>query len=56
MSRPIYLGDGVYAAFEGDQLKLSTSDGVRQINVIYLEPEVVEALQRYLKAAASRRL
>jgi len=39
-----YLGDGVYADFDGYQIVLKT-DG----NTIYLEPAVIEALERYVK-------
>jgi hypothetical protein len=45
-----YLGDGVYAEVESSMLKLTTEDGISATNTIYLEPEVIEALQRYLKS------
>lgn len=36
-----YLGDGVYVELEGTgTIKLVTSDGLRDTNTIYLEPEV----------------
>ena len=47
-----YLGDGVYVdqnAVSG-ALVLTTEDGYSTTNVIYLEPEVLDALLRYLKA------
>jgi len=40
-----YLGDGVYADFDGYQIELKTLEG----NVIYLEPNVLDALDRYRK-------
>ena len=43
-----YLGDGVYVDFEYGQLVLTTEDGVSVQNRIVLEPEVYEALERYV--------
>lgn len=42
-----YLGDAVYADFQYDQIVLTTEDGIRDTNTIYLEPQVFEALIRY---------
>lgn len=44
-----YLGDGVYVSFDGYQLWLTTEDGIPQTNRIALEPEVYEALVKYVK-------
>lgn len=41
-----YLGDGVYASFDGFQVKLSTPEQV-PYNEIYLENQTMVALQRY---------
>jgi len=54
MSRKAYLGDAVYADVERGMLKLTTEDGYSATNTIYLEPEVVAALQRYLKSLAAQ--
>lgn len=43
----VYLGDGVYAAFDGCHIVLTTENGVRVTNTIYLEPSVLFALDRY---------
>lgn len=44
----IYLGDGVYAEFDGWHIVLTTiRDITRSPETIYLEPEVLEALDRY---------
>lgn len=51
-----YLGDGVYV--EVDQwgaLLLTTEDGIRATNTIVLEPEVWEALQRYVAGLVAAR-
>ncbi len=44
-----YLGDGVYVDTRGYQLVLTTNDGLRDTNTIYLEPEVYKALARYVQ-------
>lgn len=45
-----YLGDGVYIeGFDSGELILTTENGVEVTNSIYLEPEVVTALQTYLR-------
>lgn len=47
---PTYLGDGLYAAMEGAMVKLYTSDGFRETNVVFLEPEVLTAFLRWLES------
>ena len=42
------LGDGVYANFDGYSLKLSTENGYEETNAIFLEPEVLAELFRYV--------
>lgn len=42
-SKKDYLGDGVYADFDGYHIVLYTMEG----NRICLEPQVMEALKRY---------
>jgi hypothetical protein len=44
-----YLGDSVYADFDGWQVKLTTENGDGADNVIYLEPAVVEAFLQYIE-------
>lgn len=44
-----YLGDAVYANKEPDgTIVLTTENGVRATNTIFLEPQVLAVLQRYL--------
>lgn len=50
----VYLGDAVYASFDGCMLKLRTGDGNNQ--VIYLEQEVYEALLGFVAALTQARL
>jgi hypothetical protein len=51
-----YLGDAVYAEFDRyGALVLTTENGISVTNTIVLEPEVLEQLAVYLKAAAKRK-
>jgi len=43
-----YLGDGVYAEMTIEGLVLTTEDGVSVTNTIYLEPEVFDALVKFV--------
>lgn len=43
-----YLGDGVYADFDGYHVVLTTENGMHTTNRICLDDEVVEALELYL--------
>jgi len=51
---PIYLGDGVYACFDGYHVWLTTGTHVidEADNKIALEPEVLVAFMEYLKRHA----
>lgn len=46
-----YLGDAVYAESvpERNMVKLYTDNGAAQTNIIWLEPEVIDALKRFLR-------
>jgi hypothetical protein len=44
-----YLGDGVYVATCELGLELTTENGISVTNRIVLEPEVYEALVRYVE-------
>ncbi len=48
----MYLGDSVYAEFDDDtgMIVLTTNNGTGPSNTIYLEPEVVEAFERFVEA------
>lgn len=47
MNNKVYLGDGVYAEWNGYELILTTSNGISVTNTIVLEDAVVAALVRY---------
>jgi hypothetical protein len=40
----IYLGDGLYAEYDGLQVRLYTSDGIRETNEVFLEDFVLQVL------------
>ncbi len=42
-----YLGDSVYADFDGYHIVLTTENGFGPTNTIALEPEVLAALNRF---------
>lgn len=44
-----YLGDSVYAQFDGYGITLTTENGIPEdpTNSIYLEPSVLSSLDRY---------
>lgn len=44
-----YLGDGVYAVFDGHAIVLTTENGVCITNTIYVEPQVLEALLAWIE-------
>ena len=48
MKDKIYLGDAVYATFDGYGVNLTTEDGVSITNSIYLEPQVLDALNKFI--------
>jgi hypothetical protein len=47
-----YLGDGVYAEADDDGLSvtLTTENGIAVTNTIYLEAEVLDALDKFVRA------
>ena len=44
-----YLGDGVYIDYDGYSIILTTEDGVSVQNRIFMEPQVMQAFQRYIE-------
>lgn len=47
----IYLGDAVYAEDQGDRIKLTTEDGIKASNTIFLEDSVMMSLHSFFKKA-----
>ena len=48
-----YIGDGVYVAFDGYSLVLTTENGLALTNTIVLEPPVYTALVEYVSRLKS---
>jgi hypothetical protein len=48
-----YLGDGVYADFDGWNIVLTAENGISATDRIVLEPQVLEELFRYEKRIQS---
>lgn len=46
-----YLGDGVYADFDGYAIILTTENGIEMTNRIVLEPPVLVALEKWVDTA-----
>ena len=44
-----YLGDGLYCGFDGFQIWLYASNGLRVSDEVALEPNVLEALFNYVE-------
>ena len=44
-----FLGDGLYAAWDGQQIALFTHDGYSVSNVVFLEPEVQIAFVQFME-------
>jgi hypothetical protein len=47
--KKVYLGDGVYAEYDGYNVILTTENGISITNRIVLEPEVIVMLQSILR-------
>ena len=48
MITKLYIGDAVYVVFDGSGILLTTEDGIKATNQIYLEPETLANLLRYV--------
>lgn len=46
---PVYLGDGLFAVYNGYQVELYASNGVLTTNAVYLDPSVLDAFLNYVK-------
>lgn len=50
-----YLGDAVYAQWDGYHIVLTTENGVAVLNIIYLDSHVWSALERFVKRLIEER-
>jgi hypothetical protein len=46
---PEYLGDGLYAEFDGWQIRLYAHNGIHATHQVFLEPETLAAFLRYIE-------
>ncbi len=47
----VYLGDSVYAQFDGYVVTLTTENGYGPSNTIHLEPAIIQNLNSFVKQA-----
>lgn len=52
--KKVYLGDSVYAEYDGYGIILTTENGYGASNRIFFEPEVLEMLEAYLNRLKSK--
>ena len=45
-----YLGDGLYVRMKGDMVELYTSNGINELDHVFLEPHVLKEFTRYLNS------
>lgn len=44
-----YLGDGLYAGFDGHHIILAASNGIYDTNIVYLDPDVLKKFYKYIE-------
>jgi len=49
-----YLGDGVYAVYDGYGINLMISNPDNPTDIIYVEPDVLDALNGFYKRCTER--
>jgi len=47
IDNPIYLGEGVYAFWDGFQIKLMANHHETPTDTVFVEPQVLEALNKW---------
>lgn len=50
-----YLGDGLYAEFDGYMIRLSASNGIFDTNAVYLEPKVLIRFLDYIEKIGEKK-
>jgi hypothetical protein len=53
-NKKVYLGDSVYAEFNGYAFILTTKNGYGPSNIIVLEPPIISALKMFEKSVHSK--
>lgn len=46
---PTYLGDGLYASWDGHQIELYASNGIRKTNSVFLDGQVFAAFEEFVQ-------
>lgn len=54
-NEPTYLGDGLYAMFDGWQIKLWASNGLSVTNEVWLEPSVLARFLEWVREVRAER-
>jgi hypothetical protein len=54
-NKETYLGDGLYASFDGYQIKLRAPHGGDVEEAVYLESEVYQALLRFAETVGFKK-
>ena len=49
-----YLGDGLYVEFDGYQIRLFASNGMKDTGEVFLEPEVLRSFIKYAERLGIR--
>lgn len=49
-----YLGDGLYAAFDGYQICLMANSHTEPTDMVYLDPHVYSSLQKYVSRVTAQ--
>jgi hypothetical protein len=49
MENPTYLGDGLYASFDGFQIELYAWNGIEKTNQVFLEPVVLKVFEQWVQ-------
>ena len=55
MEQETYLGDGLYASFDGYQIKLRAPRGIGNDHEVYLDGETLDALEKFVKQLREKR-
>ena len=52
----IYIGDGLYASFDGTQIWLQAYDGINVYNEVALEPHTLANFEEYVKELRHKKI
>lgn len=52
--KPIYLGDGLYASYDGYQIRLYTERGIDNVHEVFLDGHTLAAFEKFVEAIRAR--